>query len=750
MTVEFTFIAFTAEQNMTSQASGKYLRRASLMVSTGSALCMMTAFPLLAAETFKLEEATIADMRKALDSGAISSVELTVLYLNRIAAYDNHNTNLNAIPVHNPKALEEAAAADQARAAGRTAPLLGVPYTVKDSYRVKGMTVASGSPAFANMVANEDAFTVGKIREAGGVLLGRTNMPPLAAGGMQKGVYGRAESPYNADYLTAAWASGSSNGSATSTASNFAAFGMGEETVSSGRSPASNNALLAYTPSRGMLSIRGNWPLFPTRDVVVPHTRTMDDMFALLNVIQVTDPVTTGDFWRDQKVVKLPVVESIRPADMHSLAKTGALRGKRIGVPTMYINKDDTGARPIKTRASVMALWEKAAADLRALGAEVVEVDFKVMHNYDMDRPGAQGPIERKIMPDGWHRPTVAPGKPNTTPNYEFTYLNPYALEEFVRLNGDPNFPSWTKIDPTMVFPTEPGGTEERGRGFSRDYTTTQKTIAAGVKPFAELPGFAEALKGLEVLRKVDFEDWMLENKLDLVAFPAQADVGKAIANMDDAASDDANRNGVYFSHMNHVIRHLGIPSVSVPMGLMADIGMPMNITFIGAAYTDPQLLSYAYDYEQKTRNRVPPKRTPALSDEVITYDLAKVVAPSKRAEKSAPALSVTIGSRYDIAGGTAKLGITGTATDASGIADVRVYVNGLKISSATSDKWTASYEVKDGKVLDPALTVTVLAKDKLGNASAVIRHFSVAANGVLTALPNAPLPPCEICSRKK
>ncbi len=81
------------------------------------------------------------------------------------------------------------------------------------------------------------------------MLLGKTNMPPLANGGMQRGVYGRAESPYNAEFLTAAWASGSSNGSGTSTAANLAAFGMGEETVSSGRSPASNNALVAYTPS---------------------------------------------------------------------------------------------------------------------------------------------------------------------------------------------------------------------------------------------------------------------------------------------------------------------------------------------------------------------------------------------------------------------------------------------------------------------------------------------------------------------
>jgi len=196
--------------------------------------------------------------------------------LNRIYAYDRNGIKLDSIPVLNPNALQEAARADLLRARGKhLGRLHGVPFTVKDSYKVKGLTVAAGSPVFAALIANEDAFTVQKIREAGGVLLGKTNMPPLANGGMQRGVYGRAESPYDAAYLTAAWASGSSNGSGTSTAANFAAFGMGEETVSSGRSPASNNALVAYTPSRGLISIRGNWPLFPIRDVVVPHTRTV-------------------------------------------------------------------------------------------------------------------------------------------------------------------------------------------------------------------------------------------------------------------------------------------------------------------------------------------------------------------------------------------------------------------------------------------------------------------------------------------
>ena len=144
------------------------------------------------------------------------------------------------MPVLNPDLFAEAAASDQRRAAGKTlGPLDGIPYTAKDSYKVRGLTVASGSPAFVDLVANEDAFTIARLRAAGAVLIGLTNMPPMANGGMERGIYGRAESPYDADFLTSAFYSGSSNGSGTATAASFAAFGLGEETWSSGRAPAS-------------------------------------------------------------------------------------------------------------------------------------------------------------------------------------------------------------------------------------------------------------------------------------------------------------------------------------------------------------------------------------------------------------------------------------------------------------------------------------------------------------------------------
>jgi amidase len=681
------------------------------------------------AETFRLEEATFGSIQRAMDAGALSSTELTALYLNRIYAYDRNGIKLNSIPVLNPRALEEAAHADRLRARGKPpGSLHGVPFTVKDSYKVKGLTVAAGSPAFATLIANEDAFTVAKIREAGGVLVGKTNMPPLANGGMQRGVYGRAESPYNGEYLTAAWASGSSNGSGTSTAANFAAFGMGEETVSSGRSPASNNALVAYTPSRGLISIRGNWPLFPMRDVVVPHTRTVPDMLSLLNVIVSDDPITKGDFWREQKIVRLPQVSSVRPPRFEQLADKNALRGKRIAVPTMYIGKDQTLRNPITVRPSILTLWEKAASDLRSLGATVVEVDFVPMHLYEADRPDIRTVPERGLMPEEWWF-SFRKGAPR---NAEFFDLSPYAYEAFLKSCNDPGIPSWKTVDASQVFPDAPGSVEAKGKGLPHGYAEVKAAIVAGVKEPADLPKFREALEGIERLRKTVFEDWLVANGFDLVAFPANAGVGKADADVNEASYEAANRNGVWFSNMNHAMRHLGIPSVSVPMGLMSDTRMPVNLTFIGPAYADARLLSYAYAYEQATHNRRPPPRVAPLEDEVIEYDPKSTLPPARRPESVPPDVRIDPKMTVATAGVNAAIRISGAARDVSGIASLRVYVNGHKVATQLADSWSVTIpfsqidEWRESGATDVA--VLVLAKDKLGNTAAALKEMVVPA----------------------
>ncbi|TIW18591.1 MAG: amidase, partial [Mesorhizobium sp.] len=114
--------------------------------------------------SFHLVEASIADQRHALEQGTVTSVELTGAYLRPIAHYDRHGIALNAVPIFNPKMFEEAAASDRRRRQGKTlGPLDGIPYTAKDSYKAKGLTVAAGSHAFEHLVATDDSFTIARL-----------------------------------------------------------------------------------------------------------------------------------------------------------------------------------------------------------------------------------------------------------------------------------------------------------------------------------------------------------------------------------------------------------------------------------------------------------------------------------------------------------------------------------------------------------------------------------------------------------
>ena len=565
----------------------------------------------------QVTEVSIAQLRAALEAGQTTAVELVQAYLARIDAYDGPQTAtaLNAVVVRNPDALKEAQASDTRRAKGQTlGPLDGIPYTAKDSYLVKGLTAASGSPAFAKLVAQRDAFTIERLRAGGAICLGKTNMPPMANGGMQRGVYGRAESPYNADYLTAPFASGSSNGAGTATAASFAAFGLAEETWSSGRGPASNNGLCAYTPSRGVISVRGNWPLTPTMDVVVPYARTMADLLEVLDVVVAEDPDTRGDLWRLQPWVPIPSVTSVRPVSYAALAVDSEnLAGKRFGVPRMYINADPdagTSEKPgiggptgqkIHTRATVIELWQAARQALEAAGAEVIEVDFPLVSNCEGDRPGAptvftRGLVSKEFLHD------------------ELWELSAWAFDDFLRANGDPHLNRLADVDGPNIFPHDPGTLPNREDDLAAGMDEYVRMAQRGITPWDQISTVPDGLRGLEQTRRLDLEDWMDTLGLDAVLFPTVADVGPADADVNEASADIAWSNGVWVANGNLAIRHLGVPTVTVPMGVMADIGMPVGLTFAGRAYDDSALLRFASAFEATGSKRMIPPRTPPLA----------------------------------------------------------------------------------------------------------------------------------------
>ncbi|KZF20949.1 putative amidase [Xylona heveae TC161] len=660
--------------------------------------------------SLSLVEANIDDLQNALSTGSITSVELVALYLRRISKYDCRGPCLNSIPLLNSSVFEEAAASDDRRRGGHVGPLEGIPFTVKDSYKVKGMSVASGSPAFKSLMSNEDAFTVEKLREAGAVLIGKTNMPPMAYGGMQRGVYGRAESPYNLDYLTAAFASGSSNGSASSTSASLAAFGMGEETVSSGRSPASNNGLVAYTPSRGAISIRGNWPLYPTCDVVVPHTRTVRDMFDLLNVIVTEDKTSSGDFWREQKYVSLPEIKDIRPKSYHDLADPKALSRKKIGVPRMYIGKEDNAGKPVTTSSSVIELWEQARLQLESLGATVIETDFPVVSNYEKV-PGETAFVEG--APEEWNK-------------VERSSMIAHIWNDFLLANGDRQIPSLASTDTARIFPMEPGAIQSR---YSEPANAVQflkllEFLKPEVPSTLEISGLETALLALENARKRDLEEWLDKNDLDFVVFPANGDVGRADSDRVDASAKHAWQNGVKYSNGNRAIRHLGIPTVSVTMGTMKDTGMPVGLTFASKAYDDSNLLRYAYAYETASRKRVPPGLTPSLDTDIIPRSIARQIAGDR------PALSVSKSIKYNC-GEMVTIELAGEVHPCTGSAlqSLTVCVDGdyVQAIQIEGSKWSLATTVypppkqdfpTEATVPRDQITVVVLAKADNGAAT--------------------------------
>jgi amidase len=540
-------------------------------------------------------EASLQELSAALAAGQVTSVGLVLACLERIAAFDRAGPRLNAVPVLNPDCLTEAAASDLRRAKGQAfGPFDGIPYTAKESYKARGLPVAAGSPAFADLIADEDCFVIAELRRAGAILIGLTTMPPMANGGMQRGLRGRAESPYNGDFLAAAFASGSSNGSGTATAASFAAFGLAEETWSSGRAPAANSALCAYTPSRGLISIRGNWPLVPTMDVVVPHCRSMEDLLALLPLLYARDPETRGDFWRAQRLISLPPPQALPQSPL-------PLAGLRLALPKLYMNLSQAEApgiggptgKSIATRPSLIALMEALIDRLERAGVEVILSDFPVIENYE----GHSGQVIWDRLPESYK-------------TREIRDLSAWAMDVFLRATGHPGL---AHVDGAQIFPAPPGALPDRYDGFGdalEAYPQIAADLAMSDTDPLESPTIAEGLIVLEAIRKSDLEDWMDAHGFDAVIFPALADVARADSDTNPDSADHAWRNGVWVANGNLAIRHLGIPTVTLPLGLLPDIGMPAGLTIAGRAYDDSRLLALAWALEIP---RPLPPRTPAL-----------------------------------------------------------------------------------------------------------------------------------------
>ncbi|MGO1918015.1 MAG: amidase, partial [Brevibacterium aurantiacum] len=338
-----------------------------------------------------------------------------------------------------------------------------------------------------------------------------------------------------------------------------------------------------------------------------------------LDIIVADDTETRGDFWRVQPWVEIPAASAIRPDSYATLLPTDAeaarstLAGKRFGIPKMYINADpEAGTNPeggiggptgqrVETRASVIAAWETARRDLEAAGAEVVETDFPVVSNYEGDRHGAPTIKTRGIVSADYL-------------DREINDLSAWAWDDFLAANGDPKLSSLAEVDGTRIFPHPDGALPDRYTGFDDDIAEYPQLAAD--RPYTsvtEIPELEDGVRGLEVTRRIDLEEWMDANELDAVVYPAMADVGPADMDVNEASADLGWRNGTWVANGNLVPRHLGIPSVTVPMGTMTDTGIPIGLTISGRGWDDTKLIELAAAFEATGDRREEPPRTPRL-----------------------------------------------------------------------------------------------------------------------------------------
>ncbi|WP_375444865.1 amidase [uncultured Fibrella sp.] len=303
---------------------------------------------------FELVETTISSIHGAFRNGSLTSEQLVKAYLDRIQAYDQP-TKLNSIILVNPEAIATARALDaEFRKTGKLRPLHGIPVIVKDNFNTKGLQTTGGSVALKGFVPSEDAYQVQKLREAGAIVLAKSNMAEWAFTPMhsQSSMAGETLNPYNLAYVPA----GSSGGTAAAVAANLGTVGLGSDTGNSIRGPASHNALVGFRTSLGLVSRYGIIPLYSRNDVGGPMCRTIEDAVRLLDVTAGYDP--------NDPITKHS--QGNVPETYSRFLKKDGLKGARIGVMRQLVDKN--------IHPEIKQLFDRAIADMTSAGATVVDV----------------------------------------------------------------------------------------------------------------------------------------------------------------------------------------------------------------------------------------------------------------------------------------------------------------------------------------------------------------------------------------
>ena len=492
---------------------------------------------------FNILEATIDDIHGAYRSGAMTCRELVQAYLDRIAKFDKHGPAINALITVNSEALDEAERLDAAyKASGPVGSLHGIPVIIKDQADVKGMPTTLGSLLFKNYYPDRESFVAEKLRQAGAVILGKATLGELGGGDTHGSLFGSTRNPYDPERTVG----GSSGGSAASVSANFTTVAVGQEGLASIRRPSTWNGITGMRPSAGLVSrggVYGCWPeVFGS---LGPMARTVTDLAKLLDVMVGYDP---------EDPITARGIGHI-PNTFTRFLDKGGLKGVRLGVLRESIGLNtEPDSEDFK---KVSAVFDKAVAELRGAGAEIVD-------------PIAIPEIKALLAKRS--------GRPGDTDE---------SFKNYFGRSANPPFKTPEEVIAAPEFAKVVKRSQDR---FKR-------------KP--EATKHYESLKAQDQLM-TNFLKVMADHNLDAIVHKAVEHQPTLIK--DWIAPPFVDQKGA--PHLNTFLVY--VPTIVVPAGFTSD-NLPAGLCFIGRPYDDGNLIKFAYAYEQATHHRKPPASTTAL-----------------------------------------------------------------------------------------------------------------------------------------
>ena len=496
-----------------------------------------------------LLEVTIPHLQALYETRKYTATQVTRWYLNRIAKYDQVYRAI--LHVDSAGALATAASQDAAAKAGgaqfKRGPLWGVPIVIKANTSVKGLVTSAGWSGYLipghELIAPVDATIVAKLKAAGAIIIGQTNMPDFAASDTNiSSAFGRTGNAYDWRFSPG----GSSGGTVTAVTANFCVFGNGTDTGNSIRMPAGTSEVVGYLPTRGLISIAGIHPLNWLLDDTGPIARNVTDVAIALDVMAGED---AKDFRTKGSSTQA------QPGPYTKYLRADALKGKRFGVPAFIVKSGSGGANDGSSlQPETRDMFMKAVEGLRVAGATVVFDDAIL----DPSFMGLIGAINTQpYVGEG----TEAFLRDFGPPDY-------HSSAEYARVIGSP-LPSFARGAATQPIATDPAAE-------SNFWEPQRRAVAA----------FDEALDRF---------------KLDGFVYPAvqMPPNNELLPLLNGRRSDGPHSQTAW-------VNPIGMPAVSIPAGFYAT-GLPFGLELSTKRWKDGDLIGWAFAYEQATQYRKPP-----------------------------------------------------------------------------------------------------------------------------------------------